>query len=130
MTEHVDTWDILKKDLKTAVMASRKPSAEFRYPAPDEIIDRNKTVAWNEKQVKKLRKEYNEEKNRLTEEWRNNIQKVSERAVHLLAEDYDLPLDKAQIMWDFVYDNYHYSIYEIFENIERFGELASRLVND
>ena len=38
MNEHVDTWDKLKKDLKTAVMASCKPSAEFRYPAPDEII--------------------------------------------------------------------------------------------
>ena len=130
MTEHADTWDILKKDLETAVTASRKPSDKFRYPALNEIIDRNKTVAWNEKQVKKLRKEYNEEKNRLTEEWANNINKVSERAVHLLAEDYDLPLKKAQIIWDFIYENYHDSIYGIFENVERFGELASRLVND
>ena len=126
--ENGDTWGKIREDYDKACMMSCKPGPEFRKLKPGDVIDEEKSVRWNREEVERLNKEYKEEFARLTRERGDAINKCTERAIAQIAEETGLSKEKAEILWNFVYERYH-AFGEMFTQIDDYIMLVNDLLD-
>ena len=120
-------WATLGELYGEACFLSATPGKNFRKVKDGEVIDEDKSVRWNREEVKRIQEEYFAEERRLIEARRDEILAITDRACELVAEETDLPLEKAKILWNFVDSKYH-AYGETFRMIEDYIELVSELL--
>ena len=121
-----DTWETVEACYHDACMMSCKPDASFRKVKTGDVIDEEKSVRWNREEVERLKIAYDEEVKRLNRNKNNAIQDATHKAIMLIADEADLSEDKAQILWDFVYERYH-AYGEMFQHIDEYIDLINQM---
>ena len=130
MTDERKNTDLLQNIYKAYHKAqgmSCKPGKNFSNPAWGTIFDEEKSVRWNREEVDRLRSEYEEEARRLTSEKNAAIKNATDMAIAYIVEDSGLPLEKAKILWDFLFSRYK-TFEEIFKEIPAFIKLYNELL--
>lgn len=102
-----DTYEALAEEYRKASTMSCLPSEQFRKVKVGDVLDEEKSVRWNREEVERLRNEYEEEVKRLNREKNAAINDIVTRIVTLIAEDTNLPEEKARRLWNFVHAKYH-----------------------
>ena len=121
-----DSWEEIEAAYNAACSLSCKPDDSFQKVKTGDVIDEDKSVRWNREEVERLKMAYDEEVKRLNRAKNSAIQDATQRAVRLTAEELDVSEDKAQILWDFVYDKYH-AYGEMFQYIEEYIDLVNQM---
>ena len=123
-----DNWSKIENDYEKACKMSCKPGNEFPKVKTGDVIDEEKSVRWNREEVARIQERYLKEVQRLNKEKNEAILKVEQRAVNLIAADADISIEKAQIVWNFVYARYH-AYGEMFNVIYDYLDLAEQLAH-
>lgn len=116
-----DTIESLRKDFLLALNMSSVP--DFCKVKPDHIFDEAKSVRWNREEAIRVNNEYNEKCKILRAERDVAISLVTDRIKKYISINVGCSLQRASLIWDFVYSRYHSNTIELFDRLEEFEEL-------
>lgn len=118
-----DDWYKIKHDYLAACKISCQPD-EQRFPKvkTGTVIDEDKSVRWNREEVERLKTAREEEVKRLNRKKNKAINDATNQIVKLIAKELNTSTDKAQILWNFIYDKYH-AFGEMFNHIDEYIDL-------
>lgn len=104
-----ESWDTLHAEYEAACMMSCKPDETFKKVKTGTVLDEEKSVRWNREEVERLQRAYLEEVKRLNRQKNAKIVDITDRTVKKIAKELGVTEEKAEILWNFVYDRYHAS---------------------
>lgn len=118
-----DNWDKIEHDYFAACKISCKPDEQcFPKVKTGTVIDEDKSVRWNREEVERLKTAREEEIKRLNRKKNKAINDATNQVVKLIAKELNTSTDKAQILWDFIYNKYH-AFGEMFNHIDEYIDL-------
>lgn len=115
------TIDELKEDFLFALSMSSVP--DFCKVKPDHVFDEDKSVRWNKEEAIRVNNEYDEKCKILRAERDVAISLVTDRIKKHISINVVCSLQRASLIWNFVYDQYHSNVDELFNKLEDFEEL-------
>ena len=116
-----DTINELKEDfLLDLIMSS---VLDFCKVKPDHIFDEDKSVRWNREEAVRVNNEYDAKRKILRAERDAAISLVTDRIKKYISINVGCSLQRASLIWNFVYDQYHSNVDELFDKLEDFEEL-------
>ena len=116
-----DTINELKEDFLLALIMSSVP--DFCKVKPDHIFDEDKSVRWNREEAIRINNAYDEKRRVLRAERDAAISLVTERIKKYISINVGCSFQRASLIWNFVYDQYHSNVDELFDKLEDFEEL-------
>lgn len=116
-----DTIDELKEDFYFVLCMSFVP--DFCKVRPDHIFDEDKSVRWNREEAIRVNNEYDAKRKILRAERDAAISLVADRIKKHISINVGCSLQRASLIWNFVYDQYHSNIDELFDKLDEFEEL-------
>lgn len=111
----------LKEDFLLALNMSSVP--DFCKVKPDHIFDEDKSVRWNREEAIRVNNEYDAMCKILRAERDATISLVIDRIKKYISINVGCSLQRASLIWSFVYGHYHSDIDELFDELEEFEEL-------
>lgn len=116
-----DTINELKEDFLLALIMSSVP--DFCKVKPDHVFDEDKSVRWNREEAARVNNEYDTRCKILRAERDAAISLVTDRIKKHISINVGCSLQRASLIWNFVYDQYHSNVDELFDKLEDFEEL-------
>lgn len=116
-----DTIESLKEDFLLALSMSSVP--DFCKVKPDHVFDEDKSVRWNREEAIRVNNEYNEKCKILRAERDVAISLVTDRIKKYISINVGCSLQRASLIWNFVYSHYYNDIDELFDKLEEFEVL-------
>lgn len=120
----VKTWDEIKREYEEIANMPERPLMK-KYPA-DYIIDENKPVSWNRKEVLRNNDQYTKEMYRLKKEKYEKLDRLMDEIYAAIQEEVGFGLDKeaAKLIWNKAYEDGHaFGINEIMIHLEELMDL-------
>lgn len=115
------TIDELKEDFLLALSMSSVP--DFCKVKLDHVFDEDKSVRWNREEAIRVNNEYDEKCKILRTERDVAISLVTDRIKKYISINVGCSLQRASLIWNFVYGYYHSNVDELFDKLEEFEEL-------
>ena len=115
------TIDELKEDFLLAMNMPTVPN--FCKVKPDHIFDEDRSVRWNREEAIRVNNEYDAKYKILRAERDVAISLVTDRIKKYISINVGCSLQRASLIWNFVYDQYHSNTDELFDKLEDFEEL-------
>lgn len=116
-----DTIDELKEDFLFTSLMPLAP--DFHKVNPDHIFDEDKSVRWNREEAVRVNNEYDAKCNILRAERDAAISLVTDRIKKYISINVGCSLQRASLIWSFVYGHYYSDIDKLFDELEKFEEL-------
>ena len=116
-----DTFDKLEDDFLLAMNMPTVPN--FCKVKPDHIFDEDRSVRWNREEAIRVNNEYDAKCKILRAERDAAISLVTDRIKKYISINVGCSLQRASLIWNFVYDQYHSNTDELFDKLEDFEEL-------
>lgn len=116
-----DTFDKLEDDFLLAMNMPTVPN--FCKVKPDHIFDEDRSVRWNREEAIRVNTEYDAKCKILRADQDATISYVTDRIKKYIALNVGCSFQRAELIWNFVYSNYHSNIFELFEKLEDLEEL-------
>lgn len=111
----------LKEDLFFALSMPSAP--DFRKVKLDHVFDEDRSVRWNREEAIKVNNEYDTKCKILREKRTKAIVQVTDCIKRHISIYVGCSLQRASLIWDFVYNYYHSDIDELFDKLEEFEVL-------
>ena len=124
-----DDWESIEAEFDRVCMMSTKPGEGFEKVKAGTVIDEERSVRWNREEAERRNAAYAEERRRLEKEQRAAESAVHDRAVRLVASETGLTEERANILWNFVYDKYHACGHDVFNEIGEYMDLIERIIS-
>lgn len=126
-----DAFDVVEEYDRWVKEASCKPDRmKFPYPKVGAVLDREKSVRWNEEEVERQRTAYGEEVKRLNKVYNETSKGYENEIKQLLADEYDISVEEAGLIWAKAYEDGHsYGVIEVYNHFIDFAELYKELRN-
>ena len=115
------TIDELKEDFLLAMNMPTVPN--FCKVKPDHIFDEDRSVRWNREEAIRVNNEYDAMCKILRAERDVAISLATDRIKKHISINVVCSLQRASLIWNFVYDQYHSNTDELFDKLEDFEEL-------
>ena len=111
----------LKEDF---LFALSMPSAPDSHKVKlDHVFDEDKSVRWNREEAIRVNNEYDAKCKILREKKTEAMVQVTDCIEHHISIYVGCSLQRASLIWNFVYDQYHSNVDELFDKLEDFEEL-------
>ena len=124
----MDTWEQLKIDYDNVMNMPCFPDKNlFPNAHENDIIDEEKSVRWNREEVQRRQAAYENELLRLRQLQFEAIREVNTRIYRTIAEEIHISEAAAEILWNFVYEQYH-AFGEMFEQIDDYMNLIESVI--
>ena len=98
----------------------------FRKYQPNDLIDIDQSVRWNQEEKEKRNAAYEAEWSRLHALKNTFLNNAEQRIIEVLADEYDFSIDQASIVWYFSWENHHSE--GIRSVADYFGEYAEFII--
>lgn len=118
-----ETIDKLKEDFLLALKTPTVPV--FCKVKPDHVFDENRSVRWNREEAIRVNNDYDEKCRVLRVKRDEAVNQVIDRIKSYISVEVGCSLQRASLIWNFVYGYYHSNIVELFNKLEDFEELFS-----
>lgn len=116
-----DTIEKLREDFLLALCMPVVP--DFCKVKSDHVFDEYKSVRWNREEAIRVNNEYDAECKILRAEQDAEISYVTDRIKKYIANNVGCSFQRAELIWNFVYNYYHSNIIELFNKLEDFEDL-------
>lgn len=122
-TETMKSINELKEDFLFALsMPSAPDSSKVKL---DHVFDEDRSVRWNREEAIRVNNEYDAKCKILREKKTEAMVQVTDCIERHISIYVGCSLQRASLIWNFVYDQYHSDIDELFDKLEDFEELFS-----
>lgn len=116
-----DTIEKLREDYY--FMLSMPLAPDFHKVDPYHVFDEDKSVRWNREEAARVNNEYDAKCKILRAERDVADSLVTDSIKKYISINVGCSLQRASLIWNFVYGHYHSDIDELFDKLEEFEEL-------
>lgn len=96
---------------------------DFCRVKPDHVFDEYRSVRWNREEAIRVNTEYDAKCKILRAKRNEAVSQVIDRIKSHIAKEVCYSINKASLIWNFVYDCYHSNIDELFDKLKELEEL-------
>ena len=116
-----DTIESLREDFLLALSMPSVP--DFSKVKPDHVFDEDRSIRWNREEAIRVNNDYDEKCRVLRAKRNETVNQVTDRIKKYISINVGCSLQRASLIWNFVYDYYHSNTNELFDRLEEFEEL-------